>query len=123
MSTTNSAYTMYGIKNCDTIKKARKWLDENNIPYVFHDYRKEGLTEALLRTFTENLDWQTLVNKRGTTWHQLSEDKKNTIIDVDSAIFLMLDNPAIIKRPILVSADNRYIVGFNANDYLTFTGA
>ncbi|OAT37417.1 ArsC family reductase [Proteus myxofaciens] len=123
MSTTNSAYTMYGIKNCDTIKKARKWLDENNIPYTFHDYRKEGLTEALLRTFTENLDWQTLVNKRGTTWRQLSEDKKKTIVDVDSAISLMLNSPAIIKRPILVSSDNRYIVGFNDNDYLTFTGA
>ncbi|AYY80984.1 MULTISPECIES: ArsC family reductase [Proteus] len=123
MSTTNLTYTMYGIKNCDTIKKARKWLDDNHVPYTFHDYRKEGLTEALLRTFTENLDWQTLVNKRGTTWRQLSDEEKNAITDVTSAISLMLDKPAIIKRPILVSSDNRFIVGFNTHDYLTFTGA
>lgn len=80
------------------------------------------MTEALLRTFTENLDWQTLVNKRGTTWRQLS-DEENAITDVTSAISLMLDKPAIIKRPILVSSDNRFIVGFNTHDYLTFTGA
>ncbi len=123
MSTTNLTYTMYGIKNCDTIKKARKWLDDNHIPYVFHDYRKNGLKEALLLTFTENLDWQTLVNKRGTTWRQLSDEEKNAITDVNAAIALMLDKPAIIKRPILVSSDNRFMVGFNANDYLTFTGA
>lgn len=123
MSTTNLTYTMYGIKNCDTIKKASKWLDENQVCFHFHDYRKAGLTEALLRTFTENLDWQTLINKRGTTWRQLSDDEKNAITDIDSAIALMLEKPAIIKRPILVSPDKRYIVGFNTNDYLTFTGA
>ncbi|OAT46387.1 glutathione-dependent thiol reductase [Proteus hauseri ATCC 700826] len=114
---------MYGIKNCDTIKKAIKWLDENHIPYVFHDYRKDGLTEALLRSFTENIDWQTLVNKRGTTWRQLSDDEKNAITDTTSAIALMLDKPAVIKRPILVASDNRFLVGFNTNDYTTFTGA
>ena len=123
MSTTNLTYTMYGINTCDTIKKARKCLDDNPITYVFHDYRKDGLTEALLLTFTENLDWQTLVNKRGTTWRQLSDEEKNAITDVNAAIALMLDKPAIIKRPILVSSDNRFMVGFNANDYLTFTGA
>lgn len=123
MSTINPTYTMYGIKNCDTIKKASKWLDENHIPYVFYDYRKDGLTEALLRTFTENIDWQTLVNKRGTTWRQLSDEEKSAIVDVTSAIVLMLEKPAIIKRPILVSSDNQFIVGFNANDYQTFTGA
>ncbi|MEQ4922247.1 ArsC family reductase [Proteus hauseri] len=123
MSTTNPTYTMYGIKNCDTIKKAIKWLDENNIPYVFHDYRKDGLTKALLRSFTENIDWQTLVNKRGTTWRQLSDDEKNAITDATSAITLMLDNPAVIKRPVLVASDNRFLVGFNTNDYINFTGA
>ncbi|TFT57829.1 ArsC family reductase, partial [Proteus mirabilis] len=65
----------------------------------------------------------TLVNKRGTTWRQLSDEEKNAITDVNAAIALMLDKPAIIKRPILVSSDNRFMVGFNANDYLTFTGA
>ncbi|MDM3620939.1 ArsC family reductase, partial [Proteus mirabilis] len=78
---------------------------------------KEGFKEALLLTFTENLVWQTLVNKRGTTWRQLSDEEKNSITDVNAAIALMLDKHAIIKSPILVSSDNRFIVGFNANDF------
>lgn len=106
---------MYGIKNCDTIKKARKWLDDAGIEYQFHDVRKDGLTPEKLDTWIEITGWETLLNKRGTTWRQLPETTKNTIGAV-SAKAVMLNNPAIIKRPVLESNDS-VTVGFSAADY------
>ena len=91
---------MYGIKNCDTIKKAKKWLDSNGVEFVFHDYRKDGLTDELLNTLESSLGWEAMLNKRGTTWRKLPEETKNAI-DKQLAIKTILDNPAIIKRPIL----------------------
>lgn len=91
---------IYGIKNCDTIKKARKWLDTNGIEFVFHDYRKDGLTNELLNTLESSLGWETMVNKRGTTWRKLPDETKDSM-DKALAVQTMLDNPAIIKRPIL----------------------
>ncbi|HHR6036733.1 TPA: ArsC family reductase [Providencia alcalifaciens] len=116
-----SPYTMYGIKNCDTIKKARRYLDDNAIGYQFHDYRVDGITDELLSTFLQHIDWETLVSKRGTTWRKLSDEEKNAVVDADSAKKVLLAEPAMIKRPILVSADHRYLVGFNADDYQSFT--
>ncbi|MGO2347665.1 MAG: ArsC family reductase, partial [Providencia sp.] len=80
-NTPSSSYIMYGIKNCDTIKKARRYLEDNEIPYQFHDYRADGLNDKLLSTFIAHLGWEVLVNKRGTTWRKLTEDEKNTVID------------------------------------------
>jgi Spx/MgsR family transcriptional regulator len=91
---------MYGIKNCDTIKKARKWLDTNGVEFVFHDYRKDGLTNELLNTLESSLGWEAMVNKRGTTWRKLPDETKDSM-DKALAVQTMLDNPAIIKRPIL----------------------
>lgn len=111
--------TLYGIKNCDTIKKAQKWLTDHKIPYVFYDYKKTPPTLPLLDTFTQYINWQTLLNTRGTTWRKLSEDEKNSVIDCQSAITLMLKYPSIIKRPVLVNDENDYIIGFNEAQYST----
>lgn len=91
---------MYGIKNCDTIKKAKKWLDAKGVEFVFHDYRKDGLTDELLNTLESSLGWEAMVNKRGTTWRKLPDETKDSM-DKALAVQTMLDNPAIIKRPIL----------------------
>ncbi|EPL9568414.1 ArsC family reductase [Providencia rettgeri] len=117
----SSPYVMYGIKNCDTIKKARRYLEDNGIDYQFHDYRVDGLDDALLSVFMEHVDWEVLVNKRGTTWRKLSDEQKNAVVDATSAKEVLLAEPAMIKRPVLISADNRYLVGFSADEYHTFT--
>jgi len=91
---------MYGIKNCDTIKKAQKWLDEKGVEFTFHDYRKDGLSDELLSSLESTLGWEALLNKRGTTWRTLPEETKDAI-NKESALLIMLENPAIIKRPIL----------------------
>lgn len=117
----SSPYVMYGIKNCDTIKKARRYLEDNGIDYQFHDYRVDGLDDALLSVFMEHVDWEVLVNKRGTTWRKLSDEQKNAVVDATSAKEVLLAEPAMIKRPVLISADNRYLVGFSADEYNTFT--
>ena len=112
--------TLFGIKNCDTIKKARKWLDAHNIEFQFHDFRKDGLTEAQLDLLIESLGWEILLNKRGTTWRQLSNAIKENI-DAASARSLMLENPAIIKRPVLeigsTETSPQRLVGFKENEY------
>lgn len=93
--------TLYGIKNCDTIKKARRWLEEHGIDYRFHDYRVDGIDLPLLNTFIAELGWQPLLNTRGTTWRKLDEGDRSGITDADSAAALMVEQPAIIKRPLL----------------------
>lgn len=106
---------IYGIRNCDTVKKARKWLDERNLPYEFHDFKKDGLNDALLSRWEEALGWETLVNRRGTTWRRLPEEVRDNITP-QSAHEIMLDNPSIIKRPV-VEQDGRTSVGFNADEW------
>ncbi len=119
-NTPSSPYIMYGIKNCDTIKKARRYLEDNGINYQFHDYRADGLNDELLSTFIAHLGWDILVNKRGTTWRKLSDEQKNSVVDAQSAKKILLAEPAMIKRPVLVSSDNRYLVGFSADEYQNF---
>ncbi|MCG7564505.1 MULTISPECIES: ArsC family reductase [Pseudoalteromonas] len=106
---------MYGISNCDTIKKAKKFLEQNDINYTFHDYRKDGLDAQMLAEFVAALGWENVLNKRGTTYRGLSdEDKQN--LDADSAQTHMLAAPAMIKRPILLHA-GQYHLGFKAPQY------
>ena len=106
---------VYGISNCDTVKKARKWLDANTIAYRFHDYRKDGLDRALLERLEGALGWQTLLNQRGTTWRKLPEVVRDNI-DRQSALDAMLEQPAMIKRPLVEAGDNHF-VGFKADDW------
>ncbi len=112
-------FTMFGIKNCDTIKKARKWLEAEGIEYQFHDYKKEGLSAELLASWVKDLGWEALVNKRGTTWRKLPDDIKESV-DQASAIEIMLENNSIIKRPLLVDDANNKLLGFKAEDYQNF---
>lgn len=109
--------TIYGIPNCDTIKKARKWLDAQQIDYQFHNVRKDGLTLEQLTEWANSVGWETLLNKRGTTWRQFSDDIKNNI-DEQSALSLMLEHPALIKRPVFIQ-DQTIIVGFKEAEYQT----
>lgn len=108
--------TMYGIPNCDTIKKARKWLTENSIDYTFHDYRKDGMDQAMIEKFIAEFGWEKLINKRGLTWRQLTPEQKESM-DEQSAIATMLENPAIIKRPVLQLNNGELYLGFKAQEY------
>ncbi len=112
--------TMFGIKNCDTIKKAKKWLEAEGIEYQFHDYKKDGLSSDLLNTWVADLGWEALVNKRGTTWRKLPDSVKDSI-DQASAIEIMLENTSIIKRPLLVDDKDNKLLGFKAEQYQEFT--
>lgn len=107
--------TLYGIKNCDTIKKAKAWLEENNVEYTFHDYRKDGLEQDWLVESEKALGWEVLLNKRGTTYRQLSDEQKQNI-DRLSSLALMLEHPAMIKRPVLIH-QGQYFIGFKAAQY------
>ncbi|TNE83677.1 MAG: ArsC family reductase [Gammaproteobacteria bacterium] len=108
---------LFGIKNCDTVKKARKWLDDNGITYDFHDFKKDGLDDALLAHWEQTVGWELLLNRRGTTWRKLPEDVRDNI-SAQSAHQLMLDNPSIIKRPVAEQGDS-VSVGFSADDWAT----
>lgn len=111
----SEAPVLYGIANCDTIKKARKWLESRNISYGFHDYKKAGIDEALLRSWVDELGWEVLLNKGGTTFRSLPDFEKENI-DTDKAVALMLGNPSMIKRPVL-DLGGRRIVGFKSGIY------
>ena len=106
---------MYGISNCDTIKKAKKYLTDNNQEFTFHDYRKDGISAGLVNEFAAHIDWQDLVNKRGTTYRQLSDEQKQNL-DKESALALLVEQPAMIKRPVLVH-NGQYHLGFKAAQY------
>lgn len=111
---------LYGIKNCDTVRKARKWLDAHGINYRFHDLRSDGLEEATIRSWEKAVGSETLLNRRGTTWRQLAEAEK-TVLDEDKTIHLMLANPTLIKRPVL-DVDGNIHVGFKLVEYETLFG-
>jgi len=106
---------MYGIPNCDTIKKAKKWLEKNEVTYYFHDFRKQGINEKLVTEFCLQLGRETILNKRGTTYRQLSQEQKNTINDI-SVIPLLVEHPSMIKRPVL-SIDGKLYIGFKPDFY------
>lgn len=108
--------TLYGIPNCDTIKKCRLWLDERHIAYHFHDYRKAGLTEPMLTTFIQQLGLEALINKRGTTYRALSQEQKSALESATTAQPLLLAHPALIKRPLLCY-DGNYLLGFDKERY------
>jgi Spx/MgsR family transcriptional regulator len=107
--------TLYGIANCDTMKKARAWLDEHGVRYAFHDYKRDGVDESVLRGWVAELGWEALVNRRGTTWRRLPESQREGI-DAQSAIRLMLENPSLIRRPVLDTGEARH-VGFSETLY------
>lgn len=107
--------TLYGIPNCDTMKKARTWLDQAGVDYRFHNYKKDGLSTELAEQWLAELGWEALINKRGTTWRKLSDEQKSGM-DNNTALSVMLDNPSIIKRPLLDTGSNK-VLGFKAEQY------
>ncbi|WP_010187460.1 ArsC family reductase [Sphingomonas sp. PAMC 26605] len=109
--------TLYGIPNCDTVKKARAWLGEHGVAYDFHDYKKAGVPEAELRGWVDWLGWEALLNRGGTTFRKLPDAEK-TDLDAKKAIALMLANPSAIKRPVLVQAET-LLAGFTPDTYLS----
>lgn len=108
---------LYGIKNCDTVKKARRWLEEHGVEYRFHDYRVDGLTQDMLAEFIAALGWEPLLNTRGTTWRKIDEARRATINNADAAAALMLEMPAIIKRPLLCAPHKPVLLGFSDSSY------
>jgi arsenate reductase len=109
--------TLYGIRNCDTMKKAWTWLDQHGVAYAFHDYKKEGVDRARLEGWVGRVGWETLLNRAGTTFRKLP-DAERADLDEAKAIGLMLAQPSMIKRPVLESGD-RLLVGFKPADYET----
>jgi len=114
--------TLYGIPNCDTVKKARTWLADNGHAFDFHDFKKQGLDRALVAGWLEQLDWETLVNRKGTTWRKLSDERRGQVVDKASALELMLENPSVIKRPVLQGA-GPLSVGFSNEQYAGIFGS
>lgn len=112
-------YKIYGIKNCNTMKKAFIWLDEHQINYQFHNYKTDGLSAELLQSFLKLVDWQSLLNTRGTTWRKLDESVRAKIDNEQAAIKIMLDNPSILKRPLLINGQ-RALLGFSDESYSQF---
>lgn len=101
---------VHGIPNCDTVKKARSWLDAQGVAYRFHDFRKDGLDPAMLRVWEAEAGWETLLNRAGTTFRKLPEADRNGL-DADKAVAIMLANPSAIKRPVVTGA-GPVMVGF-----------
>ena len=111
----NQPITLYGIKNCDSVKKARTWLDNKQAIYRFHDYRVDGLDSDLLQRFVDQLGVDAILNQRSTSWRQLTDEQKNNLNE-QTAMQLMLEIPTLIKRPILDKGE-QLIIGFNAEHY------
>ena len=107
---------LYGIKNCDTVKKAMNWLAENQVEYQFHDYKKDGVDEVKLAEFVKKFGWEKLLNRKGTTWRQLSEQEQNNVTSDQAALALMKEKPSIIKRPI-IDLGAKQLVGFDVAEY------
>lgn len=108
---------VYGIKNCDTVKKALNWLKANNKIFEFHDYKKEGITTEKLQSWCSQVGWENLLNRRGTTWRKLDEETRNTVTDETQAMNVMLTNTSIIKRPVIEKDGKVLMVGFDEASY------
>ena len=108
--------TLYGIPNCDSTIKAIKWLKQNNINFVFHDYKQSGISKEKLQEWNSKAGWESFFNKRSTTWRELSTAAQNKVTDFSSAIKIMMENSSIIKRPI-IEFDNEIIICFVEKEY------
>jgi Spx/MgsR family transcriptional regulator len=106
---------LYGISTCDTVKKAKSWLEENNLDYHFHDFRKQGLESAIIQDWLSQIDWQKLLNKRSNTWRNLDAETQQSV-NAENIIQLLVENPTLIKRPVL-KVNGIINIGFNADTY------
>jgi arsenate reductase len=113
--------TIYGIKNCDTMKKARAWLDKARVDYAFHDYKTAGIDRAKLERWAQKVGWETLLNRAGTTFKKLPDKDKGGLSQA-KAIALMLKQPSMIKRPVLEAGGGKLLVGFKPENYAVTLG-
>ena len=111
---------LYGIPNCNTVKKARDWLERHNIEIEFHDFKKHGLDATTVQNWLKQTDWSKQVNRSGLTWRGLPEERKQQICDDASALQLMLEKPSVIKRPLLEQDDKLLHAGFDEAAYAKF---
>jgi arsenate reductase len=114
---TRSDITLYGIPNCDTVKRARAWLAEQGVAPAFHDYKKAGVPQDRLGDWLQRLGWERLLNRQGTTWRKLDDATKARVSDATSARAVMLEQPSVIKRPVVEWADGSVTVGFEPEDW------
>ncbi len=111
-----TAITIYGIKNCDTMKKARAWLDKHGVDYAFHDYKSAGIDKDKLERWAKKAGWEAIINRAGLTFKKLPDKDKQGLTE-RKAIALMLKQPSMIKRPVLELSGGRLLVGFKQDDY------
>jgi arsenate reductase (glutaredoxin) len=111
---TTPLITVYGIANCDSVKKARNWLTEHGLAYQFHDFKKQGVPMAQLPGWMAAAGWELLLNRKGTTWRKLDDATRGAVVDAPSATALMLAQPSVIKRPVVVWPNGQLSVGFDA---------
>lgn len=111
--------TLYGIPNCDTVKKARAWLAEHGVDVQFHDFKKQGVPETHLDHWLKTAGWEKLLNRQGTTWRKLDDATRAAVTDAKSARVLMLAQPSVIKRPVAEWSASTVTVGFDATDWQT----
>lgn len=114
--------TLHGIENCDQVRRARSWLRAHDVEFRFHDFRTDGLDAALLGHWMAHLPWDSLLNRRGTSWRQLDPARRSQVVDQASAIELMVDVPTLVKRPVL-EFDDRIVVGFSEQIYANLFGS
>ncbi|MEI6548296.1 MAG: arsenate reductase [Burkholderiales bacterium] len=113
---------VYGIETCDQVRKARNWLRGQNLPFRFHDFRVDGLTQPLLERWMGHLPWDALINRRSTSWRQIDATRRAGVVDQTSAVDLLLANPTLVRRPVLESGD-RILIGFSEPTYRTLFAA
>ena len=104
--------TLYGIPNCDTVKKARTWLTDHGVDYTFHDFKKQGVPQPQIDAWLASVGWETLINRKGTAWRGLDDATKAAVVDTASARAVALASPSVIKRPVVQWADGTITVGF-----------
>lgn len=109
--------TVYGIPNCDTVKKSRAWLQEQGVAHAFHDYKKQGVPLPRLDAWMHALGWEALLNRKGTTWRKLDAAQQAAVKDAVSARTLMVAQPSVIRRPVVVWSDGAISVGFDAAEW------
>ena len=117
MARTAAKTTVYGIPNCDTVKKARVWLEDHGVEFEFHDFKKAGVTAPLVKGWLKDVPLEALLNRRGTTWRGLADDVKASAEDEAGAITLMIGKPSVIKRPVVVVDGRVKTLGFSAEQY------
>lgn len=107
---------IYGIKNCNSVKKSLDWMNENSVEYVFHDFKKEGVSEEQLKSWASSVNWENLINKKGTTWRKIPLELQNSMNTLEKSIPVLIENTSLIKRPVVVT-EKGVVLGYDPDTY------